>query len=463
MSRPSTLDRGMLVGHNPLEFSFNFDSPAAGRPQRTPLSNLRAKPSVAVMVAAVACRYCCGLFRNTNANGKFSEENFVCIHCVEKIEHEVHNTNSAVAENPTPIPRQLPTTMAKAAPAQLRIKAALVDSCSQTTTVCMVDCSTQTETNSEGKCCEDRTDRNVDTPHSCSYTCRNIAGDLTEERSHFTHGSIATTTSPNTTSLPGRSVLIVGSSNVALFGRYVHAILPKPARSRVRCCTRDKLSEVVSEVRRYVGLQRPQISEKFVIVQIGLDNVLEMLFHQNIREIWRLLDTHLNAIIDLCYEYKVKLTICSIPVVSGCGTIDRKSDCRYLNELVAGKLAGNTQAGFLNLAYIQRQRGTRGPDGFHLSSFGARLAAKSIGHIISQFLDVGLMAHRLSNSPLSSVQTRQPHRKPIEGRRSYKSTVYVKSVPKTTADKLVFSKKRSSFGESHHADQKGISPPLFSG
>lgn len=381
MSRAYSSLGDQLAAHNSLEFSFNFDSPNGRHFQRTPLSSSRARQPVAVMIAAVVCKYCKGLFRRST--GTPSTDDFVCIHCVDKIERDIQNVNTQGTESTTTVAVQA-TIEANARPAHSTNDTRLVESCAQTVSARLVERGTQTETPSSIGCHAKRSALH-DTIEPNLHADKDF-----RERPQSTNRLTHSNTNHNAGDdihPSGKVVFIVGSSNAVRFGRHVHTMLLNDARCRLHCDPRATLRRMVGDVRRYVALGTRAGYEKFVVLHMDLNNLVDMSLNKNICDIWQNIDTQLNRLLTLCHNHKIRLTICSIPVVSRCGSIDRRNDCRYLNTLLAGKIK-NTPVDFLNLDFIHGRSGTMSPDGFHYSRHGARLAAKPIAQMIARFLNI---------------------------------------------------------------------------
>lgn len=74
---------------NPLEFSFNFDSPVVTDPKRT-----LSTPSARAVAPAVLCKYCSGLYSQAALGTLQITKDFVCVHCVNRVDRgEVNATN----------------------------------------------------------------------------------------------------------------------------------------------------------------------------------------------------------------------------------------------------------------------------------------------------------------------------------------------------------------------------------
>lgn len=395
MSRACSSVGGRLAGHNPLEFSFNFDSPNGSRLLRTPLLSSRAKPPVAVMVAAVACKYCSGLFRTSM--GTPSADDFVCIHCTDKIKSEIQAVNTQCSAGTSSIGVQ--TTTEADARSLHSTNTSLVDSCTQTHNVCLVERGTQTEGPCDSGFSAERSDWH-DTCGRGSSGRQNFGPQ--QHAGHLAHSSVHPNEG-NDVYPPSKLVFIVGSSNAVRFGRYVRAMLSNDVRCRMLCYSRATLHRIVGNLRRYVALGSSAVSEKLVVLHMDLNNLLDTSLNKNIHDIWRNLDSQMDILLTLCHKHKIRLTICSIPVVGGRGSFNRQNDCRYLNELLTEKIKGSA-VDFLNLDYIHGRSGAMSHDGFHYSRHGARLAARPIAQLIARFLDVQVLSpditsvmHHVSN------------------------------------------------------------------
>lgn len=444
-----------------LEFSFS-DTPLAQthRICRV-LPATPGSPATSLMLVAI-CRYCSGLYQRAG-NVEGNNEDFVCVHCIRKINEEMERTNN-MEEQPrvqavqglqsdllnirtillhlrkeleasevinerkfSDILRQL-ESLASGAVAKDLSCAKPVSSSTQTE-IETREAWTQTGTEAgvfnplcsnmgtlasvfESTTCEANRHKESDEPKRQIPSTKMMPAHLKA----FRAGPAVDDGPPSQESLP-KSVLIAGSSNISRIGENVCSMLNHTARCNVSGQNGALLSQVVAEICRHIAIYNVRPVNQLLILHAGLEDVLKRPDNIELDQLWSSLDMKLDELITVCDENKIRLSVCSLPVVTGGPGLDFRRDCEYINSKMAAKFR-RLGIFFRDLSYIQRAKATTHVDGVHFTWRGAKMAARPIAREVATFLGIKADvwkqdSHSRRESPFLFLRTPPPPLPPM--------------------------------------------------
>lgn len=345
----------------------------------------------------VVCRYCNGLYQQHNKQ-RSDNDGFVCEHCFKRINEEVDQTNCTPIEKEFSSEEGGPRIDEQARSDFTDLKTALVhlresierrdalneiklagifdkiDSLTKESVINDVqgspnfyertkeqvgtcDASTQTEftevpfvtksnssawgsefqLTSQGCDTVQPSQAKLEMEHAVenlpSYSGQQLAGKFSKAsaRNHKKHDS------SNPADPPVKSVLIAGGSNVGRLGETVGTMLGGDSRFYIASQTGAMLSQVIANVRRHIALYSRGLSDQLIILHAGLDDVLGSPVGIDISAVWSSIEEQLDKLSEFCDEKLIRLSVCSIPVVTGGPGRDRRSDCQYINTKMETK------------------------------------------------------------------------------------------------------------------------------